>query len=957
MKFILVCAFLLVSSGFAFSQIITTVPQFPTENDSIVVYLDATQPGAEEILNYTGTLYTHTGVNTNLGLWQHVIGSWGNNATQPSLTRESPNHYKLVIGYPRKFYSVGTDEHITALDFVFRTSNGDKQTRPDIFVPLYNAGLNIVLNSPVLPQQFSNPLNAPVFAGQTDTVNLSFSMVQVNTKLSSFELFDNGNQILQSAQDSIVYPFIASGHKSGANIITAIATDTAGIKDTLSFAVMINPQIAQEPLPAGNDYGINYNNSTTVTLALYAPYKKFVYVIGDFNDWKVDSSYFMKEDEVTPDSVIWWITIPNLSPGREYTFQYLVDGNLRIADPFSEKISDPANDGYISASTYPGLIQYPAGKTNQIASVLQTAQAPYQWQDTTFKRPAKTNLVIYELLVRDFVSAHNYQTLIDTLGYFKRLGVNAIELMPIMEFEGNDSWGYNPDFDFAPDKYYGPKNDLKRFIDAAHENGFAVILDAPMNDIMGSSPLARLYWDSANNRPAANNPWLNPIATHDYNVGCDFNHDSPEVRYYMKRFTTNWLRNYHVDGFRFDLAKGYTQTITYTIYNGNVIYDDNKWAQYDQSRVDNLERIADNMWKVDSTSYAILELFSANNEEKVFADYGMMVWDNMSGAYEQASMGYSNPSWDLSGVSYKSWGWNVPGLIGYMESHDEERLMYKNLQYGNSSGSYNIKNLSTALDRIKLCEAFFYTIPGPKMLWQFQELGYDYSINYNGRVGDKPIRWDYYSNPDRLKLYKTTAALIKLKTDYPAFESSNYSTNLSGNIKTINITDSTMNVAIIGNFDVVMRYGILNFQSRGYWYDYFTGDSINVNGASIQFPLNPGEFHIYTSVKLPTPEQGIVTGIEDNPSAGVVKDYELSQNYPNPFNPATVINYQLPKGGMVKLKVYDVLGREVASLVNGEQQAGAHSVIFNGAKLASGTYFYRLQANGFVSVKKMIIMK
>ena len=67
------------------AQIVVTIPEYPTQSDSIVVLFDATQPGAEELLNYTGTVYAHTGVNTNLGDWQHVIGSWGNNQNQPAL--------------------------------------------------------------------------------------------------------------------------------------------------------------------------------------------------------------------------------------------------------------------------------------------------------------------------------------------------------------------------------------------------------------------------------------------------------------------------------------------------------------------------------------------------------------------------------------------------------------------------------------------------------------------------------------------------------------------------------------------------------------------------------------------------------------------------------------------------------------------------------------------------------
>ena len=83
----------------------------------------------------------------------------------------------------------------------------------------------------------------------------------------------------------------------------------------------------------------------------------------------------------------------------------------------------------------------------------------------------------------------------------------------------------------------------------------------------------------------------------------------------------------------------------------------------------------------------------------------------------------------------------------------------------------------------------------------------------------------------------------------------------------------------------------------------------------------------------------------------------LSQNYPNPFNPASVIEYTLPTDGFVSLKVYDVLGREVATLVNEKQNAGKHSVNFNGASLASGIYFYVLTTNNFVLSKKMNLPK
>ncbi len=938
---------------FLFSQIVRTIPEYPTENDSIVVIFDASQPGASELLNYTGIVYSHTGVTTNLGLWQHVIGTWGNNSTQPALTSEGTNLYKLTIGYPRMFYHLSdTSEHITAIDFVFRSADGTKQTRPDIFVPLYSTGLNLVLNNPTLPQQFSDPLNAPLFANPNDTLNLSATAVSVGTTLKSLSLYINWNLMGQVSSDTITYAYFTNNFPSGINHVTVKALDNSGNIDSLTFAIVVNPAVQQAPPPAGVEYGINYdaNDPTTATLVLFAPYKSFVYAIGDFNNWEVNTSYLMNEYQVNQDSVIWWITLHNLTPGQEYAFQYLVDGDIRIADPFTHKILDPDNDKYINSSptgniVYPNLKAYPAGKTSEIVSVLQTGQDPYNWQATNFKRPANSDLVIYELLVRDFVSTHSYHTLIDTIAYLKRLGVNAIELLPVMEFEGNDSWGYNPSFDFAPDKYYGPSDSLKHFVDVAHQNGMAVILDAPMNDIMGSSPLARLYWDSTNNRPAANNPWLNPVATHPYNVGNDFNYSSPETKYYIHRFTRYWLKNYNVDGFRFDLAGGYTQAP-----NGY-----NNWQSiYDPTRVATDKSIADSMWAVSPGAYIILEEFVTGAEEDTVANYGMMVWDNMAYHYQQAAMGYTS-GWDLSGISYKSWGWNTPGLVGYMESHDEERMMYQCLNYGNSNGSYNIKDLATAINRIKLCSAFFYTVPGPKMLWQFGELGYDYSINYNGRTGDKPILWNYLNDTRRMSLYKVTEALIKLKENYNVFSTTNFSTNLTGNVKTITLTSPAMNVVVVGNFDVD-SLGVTGnaFPYTGTWYDYFTGTAFNIQTVGIK--LAPGEFHIFTNIQLPVPDTSVVTGIEDNSFAGI-NTYNLSQNYPNPFNPTTTINYQIPNAGHVILKVFNILGQEVATLVNEIKPAGKYSIKFDGSELPSGVYVYRIEAGNFISARKLLLLK
>ncbi len=946
MKLKLITILLILSVGYSYSQIVYTIPKFPTENDSITVYFDATQNGASELLNYTGVVYAHTGVTTDT-TWRHVIGTWAVNSTQPALTRLGTNLYELNIGYPRKFYKVtDTTEHIKQLDFVFRSSDGTKQTRPDIFVPLYISGVNVKVVSPV----------APYFVNLNDTVNVEISSVDAQ---STF-IYVKNVLIAQTTSSDTTFKIIATD--IGNTWIKAVAADSLGVLKADSSYFVVNPAVTIEAEPNGIVDGINYISSTSVILSLYAPYKKNVYVIGDFNNWLVNQNYYMKQ---TPDGNRWWVEIDGLTPQKEYIFQYLVDGSIRIADPYSEKISDPNNDQFISDSTYPNLIKYPFGKTTEIATVLETGQIPYQWHDSSFVPPAKSNLVIYELLMRDFLSTHDFKTLADTLSYFKNLGINAIELMPIMEFEGNNSWGYNPDFFDAPDKYYGPKNNLKKFIDMAHQNGIAVILDIPFNDAFGSCPLVRLYWDETNNIPAANNPWFNQYPTHPYNVGYDFNHTSDATHYFVDATTKFWLSQYHVDGFRFDLAGGYTQT-----NNPNNV---SAWQSYDQSRINIQERMANAIWKVDSAAYIILEEFVANSEEQVVANYGMLVWDNMSSAYEQAAMGWSiNPSWDISGVSYKQWGWTVPGLVGYMESHDEERLMYKNLTFGNSNGSYNIKNLKTALNRIKLCDAFFYTIPGPKMLWEFQELGYDYSCFYdpglnNGAGGvpqpygtdyaktyPKPIRWDYQTDTNRISLFKVTKAIIDLKENYDVFNTGNFNTNLSGAVKTVSLLGNALNVVVIGNFDVVSQNAnTSNFLNTGTWYDYISGDSVDITSSPIQ--LAPGEFHIYTSKRIPAPDTAVYKSNGGNKI--VVETFDLEQNYPNPFNSSTVIKYQIPKNSFVSLIVYDVLGREVIRLINDEKQSGEYSIKFDASKFSSGIYFYKLKAGDFVKTKKMVLLK
>ena len=625
--------------------------------------------------------------------------------------------------------------------------------------------------------------------------------------------------------------------------LAAAACSTKSIIPTPSPPVV--PVVTTgKSLPAGTVDGVTYTNGgASVIFNLYAPGKKSVSVIGDFNSWIASTKSAMT---VTPDGNRWWVQIDNLDPTKEYAYQYLVDGTLKVADPYCEKILDPANDPGIPATVYPGLKAYPAGQTG-IVSVLQANQPAYNWKNASFSRPDKKKLVIYELLVRDFVAAHSYKTLIDTLGYLSRLGVNAIELMPVNEFEGNDSWGYNPSYYFAPDKYYGTKNDLKAFIDACHSNGMAVIFDMVLNHSFGSSPMVQLYFDQTNQRPLSTNPWYNVIPTHPYNVGYQFNHESAATKYFVKNVMQFWMKNYKIDGYRFDLAKGFTQT-----NYGTADADVAPWSAYDAGRVAIWKDYNNYIKSVDPNNfYVILEDFASNQEEKELADNGMMTWNNLNYSFNEATMGWI-PTSDLVAAFFNTLTFTQPdNIVTYMESHDQERQMFKNESYGNINGAYSVKDLATGLKRQEAAAAYFLSIPGPKMLWQFGERGYDVSINADGgRLSDKPAHWEYMNDPIRSHLYSAFAKLIKMKINNAVFNTSVLQYTSSGSVKSISLTGTDNMVEVAANFDVVASTATINFPATGTYYDYMTGARINVPSASYSIILNPGEYHIYSSSPL-----------------------------------------------------------------------------------------------------------
>ena len=896
------------------TQIIQISPAFPTVNDVVTIHYNASQ-GNGGLVGVT-PVYTHTGIVTQSGLpssWSYVQGNWGQADTNVLMTDLGNNIHEIVIDIDQ-YYGFPNGTNVAKLAFVFRNSDGSLEgktaTMGDIFYPIYpiNGGFQAAIFKPY----------SDLLVNLNDTISISG---QSNSN-ATLQLFDNGVLVADTTNTTVIEKDIIINSAGDHQIILVADDGITILRDTVNYVVI--PALNLVDPPNGLVDGINYINDSTVTLKFYAPEKTTVNLIGDHNNWMVNSSSFMS---LSTDSSYWWKTITGLNPGGKYTYQYLIDGVIKIADPLSPLILDPNNDANIGSFNYPNPIPYPSNYTNGFVTVMEPGKTAYNWTNNNFTPPDNKDLIIYELLVRDFVSTHSYQTLIDTLDYLAELGVNAIELMPPGEFENNESWGYNPSFHMALDKYYGTPEHFKAFIDSCHGRGIAVINDIVFNQAFGQSPMVNLYWDALNNRPAANNPWFNEVCPHPpYCWGYDFDHSSDATKNFMDRVNHYWLDEYHIDGFRFDFTKGFSN-------NSN---------NYDNDRINLLKRMADTIWSKHPDAYVILEHWADNNEEKILANYGMMLWGNVTHGYQESAMGYptnSNLSWGV----YKYRLWNEPHLISYMESHDEERIMYKNITYGNTTGQQNAKNLLNGLQRTEGLAALMLTTPGPKMIWQFGELGYDISIDYICRTCNKPILWNYFTENSRKRLYDVYKASIELRKSHPVFTGDDFTYSLNGAVKSLKLNDPSMNAVVIVNIDVNPQDKTIDFQHNGWWYEYFSGDSIQINGTSI-ISLDPGDYMVFTDLKLDKPEILNTLGFNE---------YEIANwdvnIFPNPSRDFLNITINGSKSKDIKYTIMNSLGKIIY------QQTGTfkrHQI--NIENLSTGNYFLILEQDNYLTSKEFV---
>ena len=945
------CFLITIISINAFAQVTLSVGAIEVDQPvTITVDTNSTDTNCNGFNNPT-KVYMHSGIGDNSDAFGfNVVGNWGQDDGVGEMTSNGDGTFSITIT-PQTYYGItqAQADAATQIGMVFRNANGTQEFKDDgcedFIFPVGSVIINITQPSSnvVVVNSGSNlSVSATIIFQGSSTVQGSFEIFYNNVSIATGTCgFPACNSTITNITESGTVKFVGTPPGS---------TETG----EASFEVVVVPTVIEEALPGNLVDGINYHtDATKATLVLTAPGKEFIQVAGSWNNYSPSNSDVMKRD---PSTGKYWLEISGLTSGAVETYQYWVfDTNpianspalVKTADPYSPLVLSPFDDQYIPASTYPNIPAYPAGQEREV-TVLQTGQTPYNWQVSNFNKPVEEDLIIYEVLIRDFDADRNFQDLIDRIDYFKNLNINAIELMPIMEYEGNESWGYNTAFHMAIDKFYGTQDKFKELVDVCHQNGIAVILDIAFNHAFGRNPMVRMWMDDPDGDgwggPSSDNPYFNVFPTHSYSVGSDFNHGSTYTKDYVKQVVGYWIDEYKIDGFRWDLTKGFTQNCGNGTYSG----DEGCTGSYQQDRVDVLKEYADHTWSVDPDHYVIFEHLGSDNEEKEWANYrlgegkGIMMWGIMNSPYGELTMAQSgNKNISRMGHTAHS-GFIGPRVVGYAESHDEERLMYKNIAFGNTSnGSHNVQNLNTALSRMSALGAVTVMVPGPKMIWHFGELGMENSIftcpdgsydNDGCKLATKPQpQWvnNWLTDALRGQIYEDWSKLNKLKIEEPVFEG-DYAITSGSLTPRIDVFDNSIpsselkNVIILANFDVTTQSISTNFPAgvTSTWYDLMdaTGTTTVSNSAStISIPA--GQFRI-----LGNQPSGVLS-VDDNELFGF-------NIYPNPSSTSFSLNVNVSN-----VEVYDLTGKMVKSF----KGSFTRTDTFDISTLQTGVYMVKVQ--------------
>jgi maltooligosyltrehalose trehalohydrolase len=419
------------------------------------------------------------------------------------------------------------------------------------------------------------------------------------------------------------------------------------------------------------------------------------------------------------------------------------------------------NAGILDWIIDPFAREYATGKL----SAFTLGYTPYIWSagEQDWKTPALHDLILYELNLAEF--GGSLEGGIDRLGYLADLGVNTLSLMPVNNVSLEVDWGYLPLGFFGVDERFGRRDDFQRFVDAAHQHGLAVIIDAVYGHTGGDFPYAELYRRLGYNE----NPFMGPFAKdyfNDLGVSTDFNRALTRDFFYSVNL--HWLSTYHIDGFRYDCVPNYWDGALGAGY-ANLVFNTHEYVKsaiaslprFDAAEGPRLIQIAEQL----EAPEQILE-----------QSYSNATWQNASfsaaaacargapGAIENlghrlGALGYIEQI-TQNGETFAK----LP--LQFIENHDHSRFVCEfGLRYrdwnplfaeGDRSQWYRLQPYLIALLAAK----------GVPMLWQGQEFGENYFLPDSG-LGRvlllRPLRWDYFYDTAGKTLIGLTRSLLSLR--------------------------------------------------------------------------------------------------------------------------------------------------------------------------------------------------
>jgi 1,4-alpha-glucan branching enzyme len=541
-----------------------------------------------------------------------------------------------------------------------------------------------------------------------------------------------------------------------------------------------------------------------IEIALFAPYNEAAALIGSFSDWQ-EVPMRKGEDGHFRASVA-------LADG-DYQYKFRVQSKswflpenkwVDVTDPYATDVDD---------ATQNAVLRVRGGRR---------VVDEYVWRHDDKPLPPDHELVIYEMHVGDFSGGEadpftrgKFSDVIAKLDYLTELGVNAIELMPVKEFPGDQGWGYNPRYFFAVESSYGTTEDLKRLVDECHARGIRVLIDGVYNHAEASAPLAQIdhdYWFHHEPKDAEHN-W-GP----EFNYGhYDAKHDVKPAWKFIGDTVRYWIEEYHIDGIRYDAARqiGDFEFMRWVVgeskraAGAKPFYNVAEYMPPDPA-ITGVDGPMDGCWH----DFFLHGVIGALGDEVNF--------EGLKDVLDPKRKGFMGAT----------------DVVNYIANHDHDRLFTK-------LGAEGVVG-DEAFRRARLGAAMLMTAVGLPMIWMGEEFG-----EYKAKTPEQnKIDWGLMGSEPNRGLFAYYKGLIALRKQHPALHTANISfIHESPNNCVLAFArwdDAGDQVIVVMNLSgrYLKGYTVPNIPEDGAWREWTRGYDVEARGGQITLDLPEREAQV-----------------------------------------------------------------------------------------------------------------